>query len=130
MKSYSNILVVIVLFLAVSTISCKKTVEDKIDGYWRVIDVTNVNSDEVEEWNFTEQYIYFLRSHVNTSGTDTLGWCTFKIKASPFRKKLIIENSTYQPYQAEWVIDKLNSKVLVLLTDELGGVTTKEFSKK
>lgn len=129
MKSYKSILI-IVLFIAVTAISCKKTVEDKIDGYWRVVNVININADEVEEWNFTEHYIYFLKSHVNTSGTDTLGFCNFSIKASPFRKKLVITNSTYKPYEAEWVIDKLNSKVMILITDELGGVVTKEFSKK
>ncbi len=129
MKSYLYFFAV-VLFLSIASISCKKSVENKIEGYWKVIDVTNVNADIIEEWNFTERYIYFLRSHVNSTVTDTLGWCEFRIKANPLRKKLIIENSTFEGYQAEWVIDKLNSKVMVLLTDDLGGVVTKEFSKK
>ena len=99
-----------------------------------MVNLENPYSDEVEEWHFTGQYIYFLKSHINTSGTDTLGWCSYKVKAGPFRKKILVENVIYPQSQylilTEYGIEKLNSKYLILLNDEQGGLLNLEFTKK
>lgn len=130
MKSFLKVTFPI-LILSLSLFACKKTVEKNINGVWRVVNVINPTDTIVKEWNFTEHYIYFIKSYMNAPDSSIVeGRCTFRIKASPFRRKLIIENSTIGAYQATWEIDKLNNKSLVLITDDFGGVVYKEFTKK
>jgi hypothetical protein len=133
MKPFVKILLPI-LILSISFFACKKSVENRLEGHWRLVNLENPYADEVEEWHFTGHYIYFLKIHVNAAVTDTLGWCSYKVKANPLRKKVVIENNTWKNSQyadlTEFGIHKLTSKYLILVNDEKGGLIYNEFTKK
>jgi len=128
MKSFFKIIFPI-LILSISFFSCTKNVEERIEGEWSMINLDNPY-DAKEEWHFNGQNIYFVDAHTGR----TCGSCSYKIKTSPFRKKILLDNMNYPQTQyeilTEFVIKKLNSKTLILLNDEQGGLLTLEFTKK
>jgi len=124
MRKGSLSLIVLIVSIVVVT-SCKKSIENKLEGQWKRVNVVNVNSDIFEYWNFSGGYIYVLQSKVANSGYDTLSYGTYTVKANLFKRYLSIEtNSTIK-----WTIDKLTKKQLVLYRDN-GGMEYREFTKE
>lgn len=130
MKSFfkTTLSVLIIFLFSISFFSCKKVVEDKIEGQWKMINLEDPSVTK-EEWHFAGHNIYFL----NGQTKDTLGSCSYVVKTSPFRKKVLVSNMDYPQTQyqilTEFVIRKLNSKCLILINDEQGGILTLEFTK-
>jgi hypothetical protein len=109
--------------------SCKKNVEDRIDGMWRRVNVVNTAADQFEDWSFDNGYIYILRTKAGNPTYDTLGYGDYTIKANPIRKKLCINHFSDSYMIDKWTIQKLTAKVLVLYRQD-PGEEYREFTKK
>lgn len=115
--------------------SCKKNVENRIDGMWRKVNVINMNSDTFENWSFDGKYLFILRTIGGSQHYDTLGYGGYTIKASPFRKQLIMNddfNILYYSMSPTWSIQKLTSKILTLYRPYPGNAGSEylEFTKQ
>jgi len=114
------------------TSSCKKTVENKIDGKWKKIDVANVNSDTYWQWEFSDGYLAMIECEINGNKIDTLQYLPgdYTIKRKDiFKRLLIITDSQYGYMVGEWQITKLTSKILTLYRNGNGYQDYFEFEK-
>jgi hypothetical protein len=133
MKKILNIVssIIILIFFFVS---CKKNVEDRIDGMWRRVNVIHFYSDTFEDWSFDGKYLYILRTIAGSQSYDTLGYGGYTIKASPFRKQLTMTDFTipYYSMSPTWSIEKLTHKYLTLYRPYPGNAGSEylEFTKK
>jgi hypothetical protein len=133
MSKFLNIIAALVI-LSSFFISCKKNVENRIEGTWRKVNVIHMYSDTFEDWSFDGKYLYILRTIGGSQSYDTLGYGGYTIKASPFRKQLFMDDFTipYYSMQPKWSIEKLTSKILTLNRPYPGNAGSEylEFTKK
>jgi len=120
---------VIAILLILFTTSCKKSVENKIDGKWRKVNLVNASSDVFEDWEFSNGYFTIFEYSLNGSVVDTISYNTgeFTIKTKLFKRILSITkinnatNINYYNYVCDWTIDKLTKKYLTIVTSNYGG---------
>lgn len=108
--------------------SCKKSLENKIEGLWTRVNVVNVNSSIFQVWNFDGGYLYVLQTK-SGGGYDTLSHATYAVWTGVFTKHVSIEGSTDNSLIDEWTIDKLTNKKLVIFKKN-GGLDYFEFTKE
>lgn len=120
---------IIAILLIIFTTSCKKSVENKIDGKWRRINLVNASSDVFEDWEFSNGYFTVFQYSLNGSTVDTIDYNTgeYTIKAKLFKRILRItkvynpSSTNYTNYICDWTIDKLTKKYLTIVTTNYGG---------
>lgn len=136
MKKASLLIILFLLFLFVT--SCKKHVENKIDGKWKRVNVVNATSDTFEDWEFSDGYFDILSYSVNGTIIDTLCYTPGKytIKMKLFKRILVLSNlynSTCNPYASsyngDWTIEKLTKKYLTFYRNN-PGMEYREFTKE
>ena len=127
--------------MMIFTTSCKKSVENKIDGKWRKINLVNASSDVFEDWEFSNGYLTIFEYSLNGSTVDTVSYNTgeYTIKSKLFKRTLSITkinnatNINFYNYIGDWKIEKLSDKYLTLVTSTFGGTPGgqeyREFSK-
>ncbi len=122
-------LIILTLFACFTIIfsSCKKSVENKIDGTWRKVNLENVNANVFEDWTFTGNYFYVLHTN-GIGGYDTISNGTYAIKMKLFKRYLSIETSTDNSIIDDWRIDKITKGQLVIYRQQ-GGLEYYEFSR-
>jgi hypothetical protein len=121
---------VIAILLIIFTTSCKKSVENKIDGKWRRINVVNASADVFEDWEFSNGYFTVFQYSLNGSTIDTMDYNTgeYTIKTKLFKRILSITkvnkptNTNYTNYICDWTIEKLTKKYLTIVTTTYGGI--------
>lgn len=115
-----NIYIVVFIIASVFYFSCESSVENKITGTWKMINVSNLNSDEYIEWTLTDGYIYMLHIQVGSSTFDTILNGSYNIKIKRLSRYLCLsECSTSQwSWDGDYKITKLNSKYLILVRDQ------------
>ena len=70
--------------------SCKKHVENKIEGDWRQVNVINPNSDVYIDWTLSEGYFYIIQSYSDSLKIDTLAYGQYIIKDKfPLFKRIL-----------------------------------------
>lgn len=140
-----NILIISLIFLL--SISCDKTVENKINGTWERIDFTVVNSPTTENWKFDNGKFYIFLIQNDTKNYDTIEKGDYSVDATLLNsylyfkkcKKYTILND--QPRivrlddipDVKWTISELTKKVLQLSAKDTlkgKGVYMREFVKK
>jgi hypothetical protein len=116
--------------VAVLYFSCSESsVENKIDGTWRKVNVENVSSDIYQDWTLLDNYIYILQQTAGSATYDTINHGKYSIKIKRFSKYLELSESSVSTWDGEWHIDKLDSKYLVLERNDYG-LEYYEFVKK
>lgn len=114
---------IVIICISVFVFSCKKSVEDKIDGTWRMINVGNLTSDDYVEWELNNGYIYMLQTQSGNPTLDTMDHGTYSIKIKRFTRFLrladfdTVVNTTWS-WNGDFKITKLNSKYLVIEKDQ------------
>jgi len=122
MKSISllKILFLIILILFVS--SCKKIIEDKIDGRWRRVNVNNVTSDTFEEWQLNNGSLYVDSIYVNGLYTNTISYGEYVIKSKFFKRFFSVTKTSNNSVVSfgDWKIEKLTKQHLIIYRPESG----------
>lgn len=126
------LLYIAALFLiAILYISCtESSVENKIDGNWKLIDMSNVNSsDSYTEWTILSGYIYMKSIQPGSTAYDTLNNGIYNIKIKRLSRYLCLSECSDYHWDGDYKITKLNSKYLVLVRDQ-DLLEMYEFTKK
>lgn len=123
------ILFSLIFFLPIS--SCKKSIENKIEGTWRRVNIADINSSEFDEWRFNSGYIYVVHYKATSAYMDTLSYSygEYVVKNVFFKRILSITKSTDADLVGNWRIDKLNRKYLNIYPDK-AYLEYLEFTKK
>ena len=132
MRIFSNIItfLIFICFIVVF-LSCKKNTENKIEGTWVTVSVTNPNVYEYQEWAFfsNNEKLYIVQKKIGSTALVPLSSSTYKIKAGLFSKTLTLSESLEVGYNGDWKINKLKKDQLILSIYSPGQVYL-EFTKK
>jgi hypothetical protein len=124
-----NIALIVIVIVSLFYFSCQKTVEDKIDGTWRMINIGNFPADEYREWTLIGGYYYMLKTQPGNPNYDTIAFGNYNIKIKRLSRYLILSETNQGNWDGEWKIDKLNDKYFVVERHEYG-LEYYEFVKK
>lgn len=120
---------VAVIFLAALP-GCTKTYEERLEGVWEWVDITNINAEVIEEWHFIDNEFKIQRYNVNNMDSVwTYESGSFFVEANLFGKYLHISETTINSYNTKWDIIKLEDDILIMSNDVDGGILYKEFTK-
>lgn len=108
----------VVITVSVFYFSCESSVENKIDGTWRMINMGNLNPDEYVEWTLMGGYIYMMQTQSGSSTLDTLNYGNYNIKIKRFSRFLCLTECSKDTWNGDYKITKLNSKYMVLVRDQ------------
>jgi hypothetical protein len=117
------------LFLAgiIVFFSCNKSIENKLVGTWKVVNVTNINDTTfVEKWQFDSDGNLKINYYTD-GGNNSVSSSSWKYSVSSY-KKLILKSNDSASYSEDWKIAKLKKDILIM-TYESGGLQQKEFVK-
>jgi len=119
------ILSITVFFLS----SCKKSIENQIDGAWKLSNIDSAGTNEFEEWyfnkgNFSVVLVKNDGSHIQRS----VGEYIIIYKLKNLRRVLSVTKSTNSALVDDWKITKLTANFLTLRHSE--GSILLEFTKE
>ena len=121
--------IVIFLLCVLLFSSCKKGIENKIDGVWRITNIANASSNEYDEWHIENGYFYVEHISANGSHSQTSqGEYKIKDKIYNFRRIFSVTKSTNNNLIDDWRIKKLTNEYLTLRSSN-GGIFL-EFTKQ
>lgn len=129
MKTIRFLIFVPVLFILVAGCTNEK---DLLEGAWKRVIVENIHAGYTEEWHFIDGIITIKQICKENGSTDVLTAGNYRLKPV-FNKTylaVIFPDSSYIGYQADWEVLTLDREHLVIIHDELGGITQREFIKK
>jgi hypothetical protein len=122
--------ITILFLVAILYVSCtESSVENKIDGTWRMINMGNLTPDEYVEWNLVGGYIYMLHTQTGSTSIDTISYGNYNIKIKRLSRFLCLTESSKESWNGDYKITKLNSKNLVIVKDQ-DMLEMYEFTKK
>lgn len=119
----------LILFVSFFYFSCETSVESKIDGTWRMVNVSDMSSDKIREWTLLSGYIYMTETQTGSSSHDTLCHGVYNIKIKRLKRYLCLSDCSNSYYNGDYRINKLNNKYLVIAGDVMTGQYF-EFTKK
>ncbi|MFH0866975.1 MAG: hypothetical protein V1904_12330 [Bacteroidota bacterium] len=108
----------VVITASVLYFSCESSVENNIDGTWRMINVGDLSPDKYTEWTLMDGYIHMIETYVDSTNLDTLNYGSYTIKIKRLTRYLRLSENSKSQWDGDWKIDKLNSKYLVLVRDQ------------
>ncbi len=131
MISIKNSLVAtLMVALLISFSACTKTYEERLEGVWEWVNISDIDDDVVEEWHFINNEFSIERYNVNN--IDSV-WIyergSFFIEANLFGKSLHISETSINSYNTKWDVIKLKDDILIISNDVDGGILYKEFIK-
>jgi hypothetical protein len=114
MKKY--LILISSLIILITFFSCKKHIENKLEGDWREQNLVNVYSDTLIDWNFKDGSFNIIQTYRDSVVLDTLasGNYVIKDKFPLFRRILSITTCTDPTYKGDWRIMKLSSSFLTI----------------
>lgn len=125
-----NKITLLIIFISLFICSCTSKYEERLEGVWEWVDVTDIYTDRVEEWHFIE-YDFMLKQYVK-SNPDSI-WVyqqgSYYVEWTLFGKYLHISETEIRSYNTKWDIIKLKDDVLIISNDIDGGILYKEFIK-
>ncbi len=123
---YSIGIVLIVLSLTLT--SCTQDTINKLQGKWTVIPIGDINTTDVETWEFTSDGVLLVTNTSSTYGNQS---GKYVVEAGFLDTKLTISEfpNQYNFYNAEWKIIDLKNNTLYINNDKEGGLYTKEFER-
>jgi len=92
--------------------SCKKHVENRIEGDWRETNVINPNSTELIDWKISGGNFDIIQSFTDNTNIFQQASGKYVIKVKPFKKIFSVTSCTDASYKADWEITKLTNKFL------------------
>ncbi len=115
MKNRPLLIILFSVILLLSVSSCKKNIEDKINGTWIKANVEDIDSGEFDKWRFDDGYIYIVHYKATGSHIDTISYSfgEYVIKITHFKRILSVTKSSGS-IVGDWRIDKLNKKNLII----------------
>jgi hypothetical protein len=130
MKKFVGLLLLSLIVFTFS--SCKKHVENKIEGDWRETNVINPYSDELIDWKISGGNFDIIQSFTDNTNIFQLASGTYVIKIKPFKKIFSVTSCTDSVhYKADWKITKLTNKFLsISISKNTLPVTYYEFTKQ
>ena len=112
MKKY--LILISSLIILITFFSCKKHIENKLEGDWRQVNVINPYSDVFVDWIFKDGNLNIIQTYADSTGIDTLAYGQYIIKDKfpLFKRILSITQCTNPAYIGDWKILKLNHSAL------------------
>lgn len=111
-----------------TTLSCKKEKVRKLQGTWKLIEFNQSTPSSTADgfWRFKDDMV--IRIAQDTTPTDT---ANYTIEVNITKSYLIFSDFQFDhlALNGKWLIQKLNEDVLILITEEAGGQTAREFYK-
>jgi len=130
MKSRQLLIILFCIAFLLSASSCKKITENKIQGKWRLSNVSNSAADRFQEWEFTDGTFSIDSVYVNgsTIGKVSSGEYIIKVKSSKRILTIVSTTNQFVISVGDWRIDKLTKNNLSFFQDD--NRQYKEFSKQ
>jgi hypothetical protein len=131
MKNIYKILIflpVIFLFFTISP-GCKKALDNKIVGTWRLVHVDDVSDKDIVDWVFTENnevLFYHTPFAGTTSCLDTGQYIT---NTSMGKRYVEVVQCKSELNNHKYRIMKLNKKIMKLIIESKTGLTFFEFTR-
>lgn len=131
MKTKKIIFFILTVILISTFLSCSKSnTEHKLQGTWKVIDVSNIyDTTWIEKWQFSTGNK--LKIYATVNGVDDLDHASnLTYKTTSYKKVLISssDSTNYSHYCREWDILELKKDILIMSYTH-GGIYQKEFEK-
>jgi hypothetical protein len=124
MNKKQLLLLFLILFIFLLASSCKKNVENKIDGTWKMVNTGRfylVSSDTIEHWEFKNGNLIkytTIGGAIVSNPPSFSGEYSIKIKVL---KRILKISNTNSFNDCDWTIEKLSKKYLTIYTTTYGG---------
>lgn len=109
----------------------KQQYEERIEGVWEVVDVSDIEPGQGEYWEMFNNNIEIFR--YSTSDPSNF-WLSqqgkYVIERKGTRMYLKLANLNYSTFNTSWEIFKLTNEKLIISIEVPGGIFYKEFVKK
>jgi len=109
----------------------KQQYEERIEGVWEVVDVSDIEPGQGEYWEMFNNNIDIFR--YSTSDPSNF-WLSqqgkYVIERKGTKMYLKLANLNYSTFNTSWEIFKLTNEKLIISIEVPGGIFYKEFVKK
>lgn len=133
-RIFSSAFTAVFLLLSLTLVllsGCRKQqYEERIEGVWEVVDVSDIEPGQGEIWEMFNNNIDIFRYHIDTPEDRWLiqqGKYVIERKGS--RMYLKLANLNYTTFNTSWDIFKLTNEKLIISIEVPGGIFYKEFVK-
>jgi hypothetical protein len=134
-RIFSSAFTVVILLLSLTLLllsGCRKQqYEERIEGVWEVVDVSDIEPGIGEYWEMFNNNIDIFRYRISDP-TDF--WLSqqgkYVIERKGTKMFLKLANLNYSTFNTSWEIFKLNEEKLIISIEVPGGIFYKEFVKK
>gem|GEM_PF-1571725 len=111
---------------------CRKALyEERIEAVWEVVDVTDIEPGQGEDWEMFNNNLNIYRySIANPQNRWLHQQGKYVIEKKGTKMYLKLANLNYSTFNTSWEIFKLNEKKLIISIEVPGGIFYKEFVKK
>lgn len=127
---YSILFYIVVVFVLIIGLSCKKAKVDKIETTWKLIKISETQfTDNFEVWDFQGGGFYRLGQLDTLPDLDTLDFGEYEVDAGLTKTELVITECSDIIYNGNWHIMKLRSDRMVILNNRDNLFIYREFEK-
>lgn len=134
-RNFSSVFPAILVLIGFSMLflsGCRKQqYEERIEGVWEVVDVSDIEPGQGEIWEMFNNNIDIFRYPI---GSPENRWLSqqgkYVIERKGSRMYLKLANLNYTTFNTSWDIFKLTNEKLIISIEVPGGIFYKEFVKK
>ena len=118
------------LCCAVLLQGCSKADEETLEGIWERVNVTDIDSDIIEEWHFFDNELEIYQYHIENPEDPTLkDFGGYSLKNNLTNQELFLTEMGDDRFNGDWDVLTLNNATMVISKDIPGEVLYKEFTK-
>jgi len=133
-RIFSSAFTAVFLLLSLTLVllsGCRKQqYEERIEGVWEVVDVSDIEPGQGEIWEMFNNNIDIFRYHIDTPEDRWLSQQgKYVIERKGSRMYLKLANLNYTTFNTSWDIFKLTNEKLIISIEVPGGIFYKEFVK-
>jgi len=109
---------------------CRKHSEDLLTGRWEKINVADIHSPVVVEWEFDNGVVTMFERPKESPGNFTkIDEGFYVLESTPLSTTLRLLNTSNELWNDNWDVSTLDNSLLILHLQVTGGVMFKEFVK-
>jgi hypothetical protein len=134
-RIFSSAIPVVFLLLSLTLVlisGCRKQqYEERIEGVWEVVDVSDIEPGQGEYWEMFNNNIDIFRYSMSDPSNYWLSQQgKYVVERKGTKMFLKLANLNYSTFNTSWEIFKLNEQKLIISIEVSGGIFYKEFVKK
>ncbi len=109
---------------------CSKADEETLEGIWERVNVTDIDSDLIEEWHFFDNELEIYQYQIeNPEDLTLMDFGSYSLKNNLTNQELFLTDMGDDRFNGDWDVLTLNNASMVISKDIPGEILYKEFTK-